>query len=204
MQFRITISRAAIAALFVVAGIGLGTLLSPLIGDAFATAGQIVNVSDPTAAFTAKVTSNGELKTNGVVSGKVAPALPPQPFNVTRGVLAGSNGARVLGPTTATVALTDVRFSNYFGNDARRLGINEYSAPAPNTNCTDDRTRGLGTYDLGPAQTVVASFETPIVLKPLSSGDAWCLTIDVVSPGGANTPDGLSLGGYVVAGTFTP
>ena len=46
MQIRITKTSAAIAALFVLAGVGLGSLLSPLVGTALATAGQIVNISD--------------------------------------------------------------------------------------------------------------------------------------------------------------
>ena len=87
MQIRITKSRAAIAALFVLAGVGLGSLLSPLVGTALATAGQIANISDRSgSAFFAKVDSSGALKTTAAVSGKVAPALPPQPFNVLRGI----------------------------------------------------------------------------------------------------------------------
>ena len=85
VRFKLTKYRVAMAALFVLAGVGLGSLLSPLVGTALATVGQIVNISDHSAsAFFAKVTSAGELKTNGVVSGKVAPALPPQPFSVSR------------------------------------------------------------------------------------------------------------------------
>jgi hypothetical protein len=86
----------------------------------------------------AKVTSAGELKTNGVVSGKVAPALPPQPFSVLRSVDDGSS-AVFLGPTTATVALTDLTFPNYFGNQARRLSVEQYSAAAPNAGCAFNR-----------------------------------------------------------------
>jgi hypothetical protein len=82
MEVRITKQRVAMAALFVLAGVGLASLLSPLVGTALANVGQYVNISDHSgSAYFAKVTSSGELKTNGVVSGKVAPALPPQPFN---------------------------------------------------------------------------------------------------------------------------
>ena len=56
MQIRITKTRAAMAALFVLAGVGLASLLSPLVGTALATAGQIVNISDHSgSAFFAKV-----------------------------------------------------------------------------------------------------------------------------------------------------
>jgi hypothetical protein len=195
----------ATAALFVLVGVGLASILSPLVGSALATAGQIVNVSDPSAPYTAKVTSSGELKTNGVVSGKVAPALPPQPFYVARSILRGSD-TTVLGPTTATVALTDLVFANYFANDARALGVFEVSAPAPNSNCSPlPRERTLGVYDVASGETLPINFETPVVLKPLASGDAWCLVGYLVGPpADVDNPVSLSLGGYVLSGTFTP
>ena len=203
MQLRITKSRAAIAALFVLAGVGLGSLLSPLVGTALATAGQIVNISDRSgSAFFANVTSAGELKTNGVVSGKVAPALPPQPFSVNRLL---SNGLVFLGPTTATVALTDLSFTNHFGNQGRNLVLAQNSGPAPNTNCANNRQRIVGVYNVSTSQTVVQDFVTPIVLKPLASGDAWCVLVSLGAPAGdANFAVNLMLGGYVLSGTFAP
>jgi hypothetical protein len=59
MQIRITKQRAAVAALFVLAGIGLASLLSQLGGDALATVGNTVNISDhSSSAYFAKV--NGD------------------------------------------------------------------------------------------------------------------------------------------------
>ena len=151
----ITKSRAAMAALLILAGVGLGNLLSPLVGSALATVGQTVNISDhSSSALFAKVTSAGELKTNAVVSGKVAPALPPQPFAVVRSVNA-SSFAPVMEPTTATVALTDVTFANSFGNGARELILNQVSAAAPNASCVATHARFIGAYDAPSAQTVV-------------------------------------------------
>ena len=50
------------AALFVLAGVGLASLLSPLVGSALATVGQAVNISDDSAsAYFAKVSSDGKL-----------------------------------------------------------------------------------------------------------------------------------------------
>ena len=181
---------------------GLATLLSPLVGSAFATAGQIVNISDPSAAYTARVTSNGALKTNAVVSGKVAPALPPQPFSILRSTGLGS--AKVLGPTTATIALSDVTFTNYFGNQARFLKLTQHSAPAPNTSCALPRNRTIGAYGVGSGQTLTAGFETPIVIEPLATGDAWCLYTSLGRPSGDSNDYvvQLLLGGYVLSGTF--
>ena len=42
MEVRITKLRVAMAALFVLAGVGLASLLSPLVGTALATVGQTV------------------------------------------------------------------------------------------------------------------------------------------------------------------
>jgi hypothetical protein len=206
MEVRITPLRVTTAALFVLAGVGLASLLSPMIGNALATVGTVANISDhSSSAYFAKVTSAGELKTNGVVSGKVAPALPPQPFAVTSAINYLGGRVKPLGPTAATIALTDVTFGNHFGNQARRLWLRQFSGPAPNRNCTASRERVVGVYDAGRAQTVHASFETPVVLKPLLSGDAWCLNAVLEAPAGdADSVDELSVHGYVLSGTYTP
>jgi hypothetical protein len=51
----------------------------------------------------------------------------------------------------------------------------------------------------------VQGFTTPIVLKPLASGDAWCLVAIMDAPSGdTNYTDLVTLNGYVLSGTFTP
>ena len=91
MHIRITKTRVAMAALFVLAGVGLGSLLSPLVGTALATAGQIVNISDRSgAAFFAKVSADGKLavgdgsgplSVDGTVAGR--PAAPATPWRAS-------------------------------------------------------------------------------------------------------------------------
>jgi hypothetical protein len=84
MQIRMSKTRAALAALFVLAGVGLGSLLSPLVGSALATVGQTVNISDHSAsAYFAKVDSSGALKTTAAVTGKVAPVAPASPWRAS-------------------------------------------------------------------------------------------------------------------------
>src|SRR3954469_9432983 len=88
MEVRITKTRVAMAALFVVAGIGLGNLLSPLVGSALATVGQTVNISDQSAsAYFAKVSADGKLAVGDgagplSVDGTVAsrPSAPSSPW----------------------------------------------------------------------------------------------------------------------------
>ena len=66
MEVRITKLRVAMAALFVLAGVGLASLLSPLVGTALATVGQVVNISDHSgSAFFAKVDSDREAGCRG-------------------------------------------------------------------------------------------------------------------------------------------
>jgi len=202
MQVRITKLRLALAAsVCVLGGIGIATLLSPLVGSALATAGQIVNVSDPTASYTARVDSSGALKTAGLD----APTLPRLPFNSSRDVKAGI-GIRVLGPTSATVALTDLKIANDLRNTGARLvALNEYSAAAPNTSCSPVRHRYLGYYDVPARDSIHANFETPLVLKPIGFGDAWCLAVSVLVPVSDNNyAVSLSVGGYVPSGLFFP
>jgi hypothetical protein len=204
MEVRITRLRVAMAALFVLAGIGLASLLSPLVGTALATVGSTVNISDhSSSAYFAKVDSGGALKTTASVTGKVAPALPPQPFSIQWATDTGEDNA--FGPTTATLALTDAQIANYFGNQARSLLLEEYSAPAPNTNCVGLHMRLLASFDVNSGDTVKADYVTPIVIKPLASGEAWCLHTFLTAPSGDLDYNVSTLyGGYVVSGTFTP
>ncbi len=203
MQARITKLRLALAAfVFVLGGIGIATLLSPLVGSALATAGQIVNVSDPSAPYTVRVDSTGALKTAGLD----APTLPRLPFNSSKFVYAGGSSI-VLGPTTATVALTDLKIANNFGNTgARRLSFWQYSAGSPNTSCNATHLRYLGDYDVAARESIHANFQTPLVLKPLVGLEAWCLLVFGAAPAGdtTNYAINVSVGGYVPSGTFVP
>jgi hypothetical protein len=202
MQVRITTLRLALAAFVsVLGGVGIATLLSPLVGTASATAGQLVNVSDPTAAYTARVDATGALKTAGLA----APTLPRLPFNSSTTTYIAAY-TKVLGPTTATVALTDLKIANHYINTgARALYFIQYSAAAPNTGCGYAHIRQLGLYDVAARDSIHANFETPLVVKPLANGEAWCLRVYMTAPpGDTNNGVGVSVGGYVPSGVFVP
>ena len=115
MEVRITKTRVALAALFVLAGVGLASLLSPLVGTALATAGQVVNVSDPVTANTAKVDSTGRLNVgdglgplsvDGTVVGR--PAAPASPWHVSVGI---ERGRFILGPSSSPINITSISLS---------------------------------------------------------------------------------------------
>src|SRR5262245_42762429 len=114
MTSRITKQRVALAGLFVLAGVGLASLLSPLVGSALATVGSVVNISDHSAsAYLAKVTSAGELKTSATVAGgKVTIAAPQTPFSFPAAVFTDSLPTAQFNATTATLAFTGFRVAN--------------------------------------------------------------------------------------------
>src|SRR6187549_2641240 len=109
VRFKLTKYRVAMAALLVLAGVGLGNLLSPLVGSALATVGSTTNVSDNSAsAYFAKVSSDGKLavgdgagplSVDGTVSGR--PAAPSSPwrtseeFDLNPGLLLSPGRARL-------------------------------------------------------------------------------------------------------------
>src|SRR5262245_2603608 len=113
MTLRVTKQGIALAGLLVLAGAGLASLRGPLIGTALATVGQVVNISDHSAsAYFAKVTAAGELKTNGVVSGKVATAAPPSPWRrsvIVSGAL--DPGVVIAGPSASAINVTSLTAS---------------------------------------------------------------------------------------------
>ena len=120
MPIRITKSRAAMAALFVLAGVGLGSLLSPLVGSALATVGQTVNISDNSAAaYFAKVSSDGKLAVGDgagplTVDGTVRPAAPAIPWRTTRDIQ--SPGQVIAGPSPLPLNVTSLSISTDAGN----------------------------------------------------------------------------------------
>ena len=140
MQIRITKKRAALAALFVLAGIGLGSLLSPLVGSALATVGQTVNISDHSAnAYFAKVDSGGALKTTAAVTGRVGMAAPASPWSATVDLeqFPVMPGVAIAGPSTAPIDITSVSISSFAPNgsgpEVRLLALH---VPSSATTCS--------------------------------------------------------------------
>jgi hypothetical protein len=117
MEVRITRTRVAMAALFVLAGIGLGNLLSPLVGTALATVGSTVNISDhSSSAYFAKVDSSGKLAVgdgSGALSvdGTVAarPAAPASPWHASLDI--DHTGGFIAGPSLSPINVTSISVS---------------------------------------------------------------------------------------------
>ena len=88
MRIGVTKLRVAMTALFVLAGVGLGSLLSPLVGTALATVGQTVNISEPIGIglLRPRLSSDGKLavgdgagplSVDGAVASRPTPPATP-------------------------------------------------------------------------------------------------------------------------------
>jgi hypothetical protein len=182
MEVRIARLRVAIAALFVLAGVGLASLLSPLVGTALATAGQIVNVSDPANANTAKVDSAGKLYVGDgagplSVDGTVAsrPAAPASPWSASLDI--PGTLTRITGPSVSPINVTSLSLSIDTSGSGIQVILAGFLVPSSATSCN---TTGFGPTlweirDAGDGVTPLSfTFPTPLQFKPPANTKA-CL-----------------------------
>jgi hypothetical protein len=176
MQIRITKSRAALAALFVLAGVGLGNLLSPLVGSALATVGSVTNISDhSSSAYFAKVSSDGKLavgdgsgplSVDGTVSTRPSP--PTSPWSASADI--NNGGTFLAGPSAAPINVTSLSLStNAPSGSGLIVRLDAYYVASSATSCaapTFDQEPWL-VYDIGDGVTPVSfTFPTPLQYKP--------------------------------------
>jgi hypothetical protein len=166
MTIRITKPRLAAAGLFVLAGVGLGSLLSPLVGSALATAGQIVNISDHSgSAYFAKVDPVGRLSVNpGVIT--VRPASPSIPWSASENIEGGFPGVVIAGPSPLHIDVTSLSISTEAPTGSG-IHVHLFSAHVPSTatSCNGATIDGgiWEVRDVGDGVTPVSfSFPTPL------------------------------------------
>src|SRR6266540_2487084 len=124
---------------------------------------------------------------------------------ITKLRLALAASVCVLGGVGIATLLSPLVASALRNTGARLVALNEYSAAAPNTSCSPVRHRYLGYYDVPARDSIHANFETPLMLKPIGFGDAWCLAVSVLVPVSDNNyAVSLSVGGYEPSGLFFP
>jgi hypothetical protein len=190
MEVRITKLRVGMAALFVLAGVGLGSLLSPLIGNALATVGTVSNISDHSAAaYFAKVSSDGKLavgdgagplSVDGTLT--VRPAAPASPWRAYVTIL-GSTGKFIAGPSAVPINVTHVSAS-LTSSDGFGIDLMGYRVPSSATTCDgatfdaalwgiDDQVNGRA-----PLTPLSFTFPTPLQYKPPANTKAclWAYT----------------------------
>ena len=185
MEVRITKTRVALAALFVLAGVGLASLLSPLVGTALATVGTVSNISDHSAsAYFAKVSSDGKLavgdgagplSVDGTVTDR--PAAPASPW---RASVPFETDAVIAGPSASPINVTSLSVSTDFPSGAgsgARLELVAYHVPSNAATCDSATKDGViwSIHDLGDGVTPLAfTFPTPFQWKPPANTKA-CL-----------------------------
>jgi hypothetical protein len=187
MEVRITKQRVALAALFVLAGVGLGSLLSPLVGTALATVGSVTNISDrSSSAFFAKVSSDGKLAVGdgagpldvgGTVTAR--PAAPAMPWVKTNAFYQQS-AAFIAGPSSLPINLTSLTISTT-ATSGSGVSVFLSGAYVPNsaTTCEDAvlHTTLWHLRDMGPGATPLAfTFPTPLQYKAPTNMKA-CLRV---------------------------
>jgi len=204
MTGRITKQRLVLAGLLVLAGVGLASLLSPLIGTALANVGQVVNISDHSAsAYFAKVDSNGALKTVGTVSGgNVSISAPQTAFNFPATSYPDGGATIQFGATNATLAFTGFRVSNQ-SSVSTTMSIYQYPETSPSCDLsTSTERKFLGQFSVPAGQTVDEQLTTPQIVKPIPGGSYWCFV--TFASGGGGTAFYTNYSGYVASGSFTP
>jgi hypothetical protein len=184
MQIRITKPRAALAALFVLAGIGLGSLLSPLVGTALANVGQVVNISDHSgSAYFAKVDSTGKLSVgdgagpltvDGTVSAR--PAAPASPWRAIEDI--HNQATLIAGPSSSPINVTSLSIStDASSGDGIGVALYAYHVASSAMSCSTinpDDTLWL-IRNLSDGVTPLSfSFPTPLQWKPPANTKA-CL-----------------------------
>jgi hypothetical protein len=212
MTIRITKTRLAAAGLFVLAGIGLGSLLSPLIGTALATVGQTVNISDHSASPDfAKVDSTGALKTVGTVSGgNISISAPQSAFYFAARTVTDAGAQVHIPPTKATLAFTGFRIANETPNSTpNSTTVDIYELGELSTSCDfgTGAIRFLGSFAVLAGDTVDEQLTTPVIVKPLSGHPYWCLVVyanGFADGSGSGNPFYITYSGYAASGTFSP
>jgi hypothetical protein len=185
MEVRTTRLRVAKAALFVLAGVGVGSLLSPLVSSAVATVGTVANISDHSgSAYFAKVDSNGKLavgdgsgplSVDGTVAGR--PAAPATPWRASEDITAPFKA--ITGPTLSPINVTSLSVSTDMQTgSALHIFLVAGHVPSSATSCTGATNDGTLWHirDAGDGVTPLSfTFPTPLQWKPPANTKACLL-----------------------------
>jgi hypothetical protein len=205
MEIRITKPRVALAAVFVLAGVGVGNLLSPLVGTALATVGQTVNISDhSSSAYFVKVDSagklavgdgSGPLSVDGTVSSR--PAAPGSPWALSIDIQ--NYYTAIAGPSTSPINITSLSVSTDAAS-GQGVGVAVYGEAVPGTatSCSFSYPPDITLWhirDAGDGVTPLSfSFPTPLQWKPPANTKACLYAFAAAGP--ANTTTMNAVGFY--------
>ena len=181
VRFTVTKRRLALVALVLLAGVGLGNLLSPLVGSALATVGQTVNISDhSSSAYFAKVDSSGALKTTAAVTGGVGMAAPPSPWHASVSIQTyGFPGAVIAGPSAAPINITSISVTSV-GSGGQSVDVNGYLVPTSATTCSG-AAFDTQLWEGKTGAPVAVSFPTPLQYKPPANKKACVFAFETTT-----------------------
>jgi hypothetical protein len=157
-------------------------MLVALGGTAYA-ATTIVNIADPTTPANKAKVGRDRLPQDGV--DRVGRGRPKTPFFAHDFAFVGPGGTNVLiTANQATVALSRVVLENYYGNAAGQTAQILLAQVGGNAISCDlsSAPHIIGMYDVAPGQSSADPMEIPVVLKPLATGDVWCLMAVTTKP----------------------
>ncbi|MBV9870035.1 MAG: hypothetical protein JO214_05380 [Frankiaceae bacterium] len=182
----------------------IGGLLVAVIGagTAVAATGQVVNIADGTnEAHVAKVDASGALRTTAVVAPQGRPLA-------TQGGYIYDNTTQtyttLLPISTSVVALNRIIFTpSATASVGRSVSLYQFNVPNGSP-CVENAVttyRPLGMWRVKPDETLIDTFPTAIVLKPVA-GQSWCLVGSSIpiSPE-ANYFLWADVSGWVISGT---
>jgi hypothetical protein len=167
-------------------------------GGTAVAASAIVNIADPThPSNKAKVDSTGALR--------VGEAAPKDAFFASMFIPSGVDV--LIAPNSATVSLSRLSFENrYSQTDGAAASFTLYQRSGDVVACDDSEgsLRMIGTYDVPAGQTYSDAMASPIVLRPLLTGDTWCLIALVSIDGNPHSylEPSVSWSGFVQTGSL--
>ena len=168
MQIRLTTGRVVVAAALILSGIGLGSILSPLVGSALATVGQGVGLQAVDVPLTV----------DGTVSDR--PAAPASPWRAIASI-PGAGGRFIAGPSAVPINVTHVSAS-LGSSDGFQILLMGYRAASSATTC-DGATQDVGLWQISdqvngraPLTPLSFTFPTPLQYKPPANAKA-CLWV---------------------------
>lgn len=169
-------------------------------GTAVAATTTLVTISDKTGSRTAGVDVFNRLRT------AAAPVAASGSFSWW-GFLYASSWTTVLGPSKASIVITNMDFGNFYDQySGAKVRFVVSFVSGPNSNCSSPTyNHPIGSYYVVPGQTTSIEFPAGLNLKPRATGDTWCLWVSYNLQGnlsGYYTPE-FGVAGYVESGAFS-
>jgi hypothetical protein len=161
-------------------------------------------ISDPTnSSYVAHVNSSGQLQVSGPVSVS-APGVPFLTYTPVENVIETGDYSAVLGPTTATLALTQLDFLSV---DGKAWVDDLYEAAASSSKTCGDTVGSpdpiVAEQEAQPDANDSETLVPPFVVKPLKAGQAYCLFAAAAPTDNTASTDTaeIDVRGYVISGT---